>query len=82
MPITREALKNLLLVLEERYPNVIVTHDEINGPDIDPRELPGLLQFCLDEGWISCNIVDTLDGLKHFDLIRITSKGISHLRGI
>lgn len=80
MAFPKEMLNPLLILLEEKYPQVIVRHSDINVPDLDPKLLPALLQFCLDEGWITCKVVDTVDGQKYFDLIRITSKGIRYLR--
>ena len=80
MAFPKEMLNPLLVFLEEKYPQEIVRHSDINVPGLDPKLLPALLQFCLDENWITCQVSDTADGQKYFDLIRITSAGIRYLR--
>jgi len=81
MPVSKDSIKNLLEVLERKYPNAIESHKKISAPSINPNELFKLLFFCWEEIFINCTPIEekTSGEIKGFQHVRITSKGIRFL---
>jgi phage portal protein BeeE len=83
MPIDKDAVRNLLEFLEQKYPNTVDNSAAITTPFVNPTEVMKLLHFCWEDGLIECSpIKSDQKGIEDFAFIKISSKGIRHLRGI
>lgn len=85
MPISKDSVKNLLAILERRYPK---TYENIEAlkkdtfPQINPNELLSYLIFLKEEGYIDCAPITTdQQGIVDLNFIKINSAGIRFLRG-
>jgi len=83
MPFSKDVIKNLLSVLERKYPATYEDVDTLKKeapPAINPSELFKNLLFCREEGFIECSPITEGTSIVGLKYIKITSKGIRFLR--